>query len=305
MKKERVRANAAAELRGGSLAADRGIDMSKLYIDMLCEKFKNRGIKTGVMLDAERQRESDILFGAATGGKSAPRIVSAYDEKYRTRDASGTLYMTSDNFAAYYKDLRNYKMPAFYSRAESEYQAAAEAGNVQESGKPPKKAVWLAVTRRIKIRLKEVPSYFTKEGLEKLSREWFPIDSPDDRRDGRKKRMPRGILSTLSLIAISLLLIVCSSVMVSRASAKNSSLENKLDRLIATKSDLETDLEVKNNMLDIYKVATEEYGMISGDYAASRYLDVTEDDKIETYGEKEKSESLISQLLRAIGLKDD
>ena len=305
MKKERVGASAPAETRIGSMSQGRGVDMSKLYIDMLCEKFKNRGIKTGVMRDAERQREKDILFGAVTGGKSAPKIVSAYDEKYRTKDSSGVSYMTSDNFAAYYKDLRNYKMPAFYSRAESEYQAAAGAENVQESGKPPKKAVWLAATRRIKIKLKEIPSLFTKEGLEKLSDEWFPIDRPADRREGKKKKMPRGILSTLSVIAISLLLIVCSSVVVSRASAKNSSLEYELDRLVAIKSDLETDLEVKNNMLDIHRIAVEEYGMISGDYAASRYLDVTDDEKIDTYGEKEKSESLLSQILRAIGLKDD
>jgi hypothetical protein len=305
MKKERVRVNSAtAELHSGSLVADRGVDMSKLYIDMLCEKFKNRGIKTGVMLDAERQREKDILFGAVTGGKSAPRIVSAYDDKYRTRDSSGMSYMTSDNFAAYYKDLRNYKMPAFCSRAESEYEAAA-AENVQESGKPPKKAMWLAVTRRAKIKLKEMPSYFTKEGLAKLSDEWFPIDSPDDRGEGKKKRMPRGVLPTLSILAISLLLIVCSSVMVSRASAKNSSLEYKLDNLIAVKNDLEADLDVKNDMLDIKRIAVEEYGMISGEYAASRYVDVTEDEKIEVYGEKEKSESLLSQILRAIGLKDD
>jgi hypothetical protein len=93
--------------------------------------------------------------------------------------------------------------------------------------------------------------------------------------------------------------------MVSRASAKNSSLEYKLDNLIAVKNDLEADLDVKNDMLDIKRIAVEEYGMISGEYAASRYVDVTEDEKIEVYGEKEKSESLLSQILRAIGLKDD
>jgi hypothetical protein len=45
--------------------------------------------------------------------------------------------------------------------------------------------------------------------------------------------------------------------------------------------------------------------MISGDYAASRYLDMTEEERIDIHGEEKKQESLITQILRAIGLIGD
>ena len=79
----------------------------------------------------------------------------------------------------------------------------------------------------------------------------------------------------------------------------------KIEKLEDIRDDLKTDLEVKNNMLFIKQTAVEEYGMISGDYAASRYVDLTEDEKIEHYGEETAEESLLSQLLRAIGLEKD
>ena len=295
MKKVRARvATAVAEPGVGSPAGMYGgIDISTLYIDMLCERFKNRGIKSGLSeaKSAEIRRNAEML-GLEIDG------VSAYDEKYRTMKIDGKSYMSSDDFAAYYKDLRGYKLPHFYTRAENEYdEAEAGAKAVQESGKPPKKAVWLAVRRNTK----RVASDFISD---------FVVDEFKDHineevAEGKRSVMPKRVIPTLCVVTLSLLMIVCSSVMVSRASAKNSSLEYKLDNLIAVKNDLEADLDVKNDMLDIKRIAVEEYGMISGEYAASRYVDVTEDEKIEIYGEKEKSESLLSQILRAIGLKDD
>ena len=121
-----------------------GIDIGALYIDMLCEKFKNRGIKSG--LSAEKSAE--IRRNARSLGLEVDGV-SAKDEKYNTMKIDGRAYMSSDDFAAYYKDLRGYRMPHFYARAEKEYEAAAAVSNVQESGRPPKKAVWLAIRRRI------------------------------------------------------------------------------------------------------------------------------------------------------------
>lgn len=304
MKKSRSRVvNATAETAIGSPSVQGGIDVSELYIDMLCEKFKNRGIKTAVATEArkaEKKTRTQSNFGIAKAE------ISAKDKKYRTMVIDGESYMSSDDFAAYYKDLRGYKLPNFYSRAEKEYEEAAAAEkNVQESGKPPKKALWLAVTGHVKKKIKEIPHYLTREGFEEISREWFPKDEPENRRDGEKRRMPRSIASTLAILTISLLLIVCSSVMVSRASRDVSSLEDKIEELEAIRDDLNTDLELKNNMLEIKRIAVEEYGMISGEYAASRYLDITEEEKIENFENADKEESLFNQLLRAIGLIKD
>jgi hypothetical protein len=88
--------------------------------------------------------------------------------------------------------------------------------------------------------------------------------------------------------------------MVSRASSSVSLLEDKIDALSFEIPDLEGKLEVKNNMLNIKDIAVGEYGMISGDYASARYVDLREDEKIEKH-DKENDGSWLRDLLRAIG----
>ena len=105
----------------------------------------------------------------------------------------------------------------------------------------------------------------------------------------------------LAVVTVSLMLCVCASVMVSRASAEVSSLEERIDGLIYEIGDLEGKLEVKNNMLDIKRIATTEYGMISAEYASGRYIDIREQESIQKYDDKDDSSSWLTDLLVAIG----
>ena len=119
--------------------------------------------------------------------------------------------------------------------------------------------------------------------------------------NGKKTKMPKGVLPMLAVITLSLMLCVCASVMVSRASADVSSLEERIDGLVYEIADLEGKLEVKNNMLDIKRIAVEEYGMISAEYASGRYIDVREQESIQKYDEKDDSSTWLEDLLVAIG----
>ena len=116
--------------------------------------------------------------------------------------------------------------------------------------------------------------------------------------------MPKGILPALAIICVSLMLCVCATVMVSRASADISELEDRISELRYEIGDLEGKLEVKNNMLEIKRIAVEEYGMISSEYASGRYLDVKEEEVIKKYDSSGKGRSWLDGLLRAIGLRD-
>ena len=287
MKKTVVRrvARAAEPVVGSRSAA--GVDVSALYIDMLCERFRERGIRrVSDSAEAKPSRRANIsVFGEE---------ISAYDKKYRTLKADGKSYMSSDDFAAYYKDLRGYKLPHFYSRGESEYsEAGALAACVQESGKSPKKALWLAIKSSVRKKVKRIPTYLSASELERFSAEWFPRDKKESILDGKKKQMPRGAVAVLFTVTISLLLIVCGSVMVSRTGGEVRRLENRIEILERERDDLKTKLEVKNDLLTIQRIAVEEYGMISSDYAASRYIDITEDEFIEEYSDSGKDKSLI------------
>ena len=289
MKKTGARvATAMAEPMTGTYS---GIDIGALYIDMLCEKFKNRGIKTGL----SAQRSAEIRKNAEMLGIEF-ESVSAKDEKYRTMNIDGKAYMSSDDFAAYYKDLRGYKMPHFYSRAEKEYEEAEAVRNVQESGKPPKKALWLAIKRRTKeLALGFVKDFIIDEGRKQA----------EEVVEGKKKRFPKAIIPVLAIVTLSLMLVVCSSVMVSRASGDVSKLEYQIEQLQESKKDLEGKLVEKNNMLDIQRIAIEEYNMINGNYATSKFLDVTEDEEIKLYDKGISEDSFLKTILKAIGLMSD
>ena len=308
MKKTETRVSArSASVAVGSPTRGGGADIAALYIDMLCERFKDRGVKTSVKSGADTQgrnsakRRLSSLYPERAG-------VSASDAKYNTHSIGGRRVMSSEDFANYYRDLRDYKMPHFYSRAESEYEEAdamALAEKVQESGKSPKKAQWLAVIKHAGNKIREIPSHLNKEEFTQFAESWFELKRGEEVRATEKKKIPLGIISTVLIVTLSLLMIVCSTVMVSRASFEVSSLEDKIERLDFELKDLEGKLEVKNNMLDIKRIATEEYGMISAEYAASRYIDVTEEEKFESVESGRDGSSWLTDILRAIGIGED
>ena len=300
-----------ASLRSAAVAigspSRSGVDVVSLYIDMLCEKFRDRGIKMSVQNDADERTKRDGAGKKLLSLYPAKEGVSANDAKYNTMNFNGRACMSSDDFANYYRDLRDYKMPRFYSRAESEYEEAnakAMAERVQESGKPSKKALWLAVTKHVKSKISEIPSHLNVKGLESFAENWFGYEKNEEIRAGERKKFPVKVMLTIATVTVSLLLIVCSSVMVSRASAKVSSLENKLERLESEVIDLEGKLNAKNDMLEIRRIAEEEYGMISYNYISSQYIDVKKEEKIEK-SVSEGNDSWLDLFLEAIGVKQD
>ena len=283
-------------------------DVVTLYIDMLCERFKNRGIKMSVQSDADAQKKKDSARSRLVNLYPQMAGVSANDAKYNNVKVGERSCMSSEDFANYYRDLRDYKMPRFYSRAEKEYEeadAAYKAEKVQESGKPPKKAKWLAITKHAKNKIKEIPSHLSKEAFAEFTNEWFLFDKDEEVVEGEKKRVPKKVIPTVLAITLSCLLIVCSSVMVSRATSEVGALEDRIDSLSFEMRDLEGKLNVKNDMLEIRRIAVEEYGMISEGFASSRYIDVSGDEKLESVKKNKNNESWFKELLRAIGIVKD
>ena len=162
----RIVAATAEPMTGSPSTSFGGVDIGLLYIDMLCDKFKNRGIKTGL----NTRRSSEELAKDAEKLGIIKNNVSANDKKYRTMKVDGKAYMSCDDFATYYKDLRGYRLPNFYSRAEKEYEdAKADKALVQESGKPPKKAIWLAIKSRTKSTLSDFFATFIRDEYRRQS----------------------------------------------------------------------------------------------------------------------------------------
>ncbi len=269
-------------------------------INELCEQFKDRGIADKVSADAGKNRKkAEKLRKTYSTGERSPK-----SKKYKTGSFNGTPYVSSDDFARYYNDLRNPQKPNGSSRDDKEYREAEKAAR-KSARLQSKKERRLAIMKLLGTKLKAwglfplSPKKFIEE-----SNKGFDEDDPQNRESVKGKTPPARVVFVIAVISFSLLLVVTSSVMVSRAQSDVANLESKLSELGDLETKLSADLEVKNNMVDIKKIAEEKYGMVGAEYVASRYVYIERDDKIQL-GNSKADRSALIRLLEAIGLRKE
>ena len=130
---------------------------------------------------------------------------------------------------------------------------------------------------------------------------WFDSAKPDSSKE--RKRFPLSAFAAAVAVAASLMLIVASSVMLTRAESSISRLQTKVSDASAEVAELRSDFEVQNDLLEIRRIAMEEYGMVEEDYLKMDYITLSSDDSVEVF-EEERDESVgFSALLSAIGIK--
>ena len=103
-------------------------------------------------------------------------------------------------------------------------------------------------------------------------------------------------------IAVSLMLIVASSVMLMRAENNVNSLKIQLNETSAELNKLRSDLDVKNDLLEIRRIAVEEYGMVEEEYLKTHYLSSTVEDSVEVFEEEQEESVGLAAILSAIGI---
>ena len=99
------------------------------------------------------------------------------------------------------------------------------------------------------------------------------------------------------------MLIVASSVMIHHGEKRVSQLTVELTELAGEVSDLQSELNVKNDLLAIRDIATEEFGMVEEKYVKMQYLSMGSGDSIEVFEEEEQKTVGIAAILSAIGLR--
>ena len=130
---------------------------------------------------------------------------------------------------------------------------------------------------------------------------WFdssPVDTTQSTR-----RFPISAFAAIIAVAVSLMLIVASSVMIQHGEKRVSQLTVELSELAGEVSDLQSELDVKNDLLLIREIATDEFGMVDEQYVKMQYLSMGSSDSIEVFEEKKQENVGISAILSAIGLK--
>ena len=138
--------------------------------------------------------------------------------------------------------------------------------------------------------------------IKAIANEWLPEEKIVDVKVKRSPRRMARITAAVAGIAISLMMIVGGSVLVSDAGREAKELENELKELEITRNQLSLELDMKNDVNVLREKATNELGMIRKEYVDAMYLDVSGNDSIEVF-ESEKDRNVgISAILSAFGI---
>ena len=163
-----------------------------------------------------------------------------------------------------------------------------------------RKPTALETVRQTGENLKKLPSQ-TVETVRRRYPLWF--DPRKGMTENEKRRFPLSAFAAVAAIAISMMLIVAGSLMVIGAEMQISRLNRQITDLHGEIADLKSDLESSVDLVEIRRIATEEYGMVSEEYLKMGYIELDRDEIAEVKGEKRKDGIGLAGLLSAIGMK--
>ena len=287
------------------------------YIEMFCNRYRDRGIAGRMHTDAAKQEKKEALSRAITPGAYVGTEKLAGKERldaYRTGVSDGKQYMTADDFARYYHDQRGYKYPQYRTATDAEriaaVQAAMAANTSEVRAEQPKKAVWLADTDKLPACLQRLATrpFFVR--LNEWAGETFPRENEvrnETRESGGKRHpIPAGLAAALVTVVVSMTLVITSTVSVSQATREVSELKQSVAEMKEVHSELSDQLDRKNDMLAIEEKATGELGMVHEKYLNDEYLSESVEDHLEVYDEDRdgEGEGGLAWLLSAFGLGD-
>ena len=288
------------------------------YIEMFCNRYRDRGIAGRMYTDAAKQEKKEALSRAITPGSYVGTETLAGKEKldaYRTGVSDGKRYMTADDFARYYHDQRGYKYPQYRTATDAERIAAVQAvvaANTHETRlEQPKKAGWLTDTDKLPVLLQKLMTrpFFVR--LNEWAGETFPREKEErteTRASGsmRYRPIPAGLVAALVTVVVSMTMVITSTVSVSQATRDVSQLKESVAEMRDIHNELSDQLDLKNDMLAIEDKATNELGMVHEKYLNGEYLSESAEDHLEVYDEDRDGEDKggLSWLLSAFGLGD-
>ncbi len=290
--------DAGVTLQGNELA-----ELDSAHISAVMEaKFAGRGLAKSVSMEvaAQEARENETQAMEPVFYRLSKLSEGALNGLYRrgqeTMNTSGLLHYFEDT-RAMREEKPDLSAPpptdnAVYA-GEAEKNLCLSVRSGGEKCLSERAAALPAVIRSIPERA--VNSVKASRGL------WFnasPADTKSDRR-----RFPVSAFAAIIAVAMSLFLIVASSVMVHSGESRVNGLSRELSALTADIGEIRSNLDVKTDLLAIRRVATEEYGMVGEEYVRMDYLSKEEEDSIEVYETKEEDRVGLGALLSAIGLR--
>lgn len=266
------------------------------FVCAMVRQYADRGIVKAVELEAVEQVKKEEQTRKLA--PQAYRLSSMSEVTKDIRYRRGKEHMSSADLVRYISDTRAEYLQ-HVDLNENTGMDVCEGGNVKDA------CLALTETKNHTKKLSvgaicRLPMV-AGEGLKRAIPKWFDAAEPDTASNTR--RFPLSAFAALLAVAASLFLIVASSVMVRLAESDVSRLKTQLSETSVQAEELRSDFNVGTDLLQIRRIASEEYGMVSEDYVKMDYISLQGEDSVEVYEERRTESIGLSALLSAIGLK--
>ncbi len=259
-------------------------------ISLLSQKYASRGIVKAVQSSAQEQiaREEKTRELAPDAYRLSTLSDPAADLIYRR----GKEAMNSSDLLRYFDETHQMRVRGqdFSSLAEEDDEACEE----EKALSPINGEVVPSVASS-----DQHPAAIARRFLTR-ARTW--VDAGEVDRSQNKRTFPLSAFAALFAVAMSLMLIVASSIMTNEAEERVIALNRKVDQMVVEVADLQSDWDVQNNLIQIRRIATEEYGMVGEEYIKVHYISVSDEDRVESFKEESSGGIRLSALLSAIGI---
>lgn len=265
------------------------------YLAALSERYADRGLAKCARDTAEQQRVREAETSALA--PDAYRLSSMTDAAVAGIYRRGKDTMSANDLLRYFGETR--------ARAIRTSDFSGNTGMDACTGSATKSETSLTTVGQEKklpsilSRAKTLPATLGKQVKESLPT-WFDSTRADTSKE--RTRFPVSAFAAVLAVAMSLMLIVASSVLLTRAESNISRLQTEITDASAEVTKLRSDFEVQNNLLEIRRIAVEEYGMVGEEYLKTDYVVLSSEDSVETFETEREEKISLSALLSAIGI---
>jgi outer membrane murein-binding lipoprotein Lpp len=288
------------EMRGGERTMEAEACKNELVassrpqvcVDALSNRFAKRGLIESVRLEAEKQKKTEEETRALA--PCSYRLSLFSEGMIRGVYRRGKDTMNGEDLLRYISECRAIrKKEKTFENDPSVYEQASE-GLTEET---EERAIVPAKTKHGGVGLTPLNvGAFIKERFPM----WFNLGKG---KSDREKKFPLSAFAAVIAVCICMVMIVASALMVTGAEAKISKLKNEVVTLNSEIQDLEEDLRASGDLMEIRRIAVEEYGMVEADYLKMDYITLKGEDRVESFQKEERRGIGLSAILSALGLK--
>ncbi len=283
------------EIREITPETGHGLQLSaEPFLTALSKQYEERGLARSARLNAEEQirREDETAKLDPVSYRLSALSDAAINGCYRR----GKDVMEASDLVRYFRETRLEKTRGVDFDGNTGMDVCAE----ESEDEPVRAVAALQTEKRLSTRARERIVGLPAE-LKRGMAVWF--NGARAEACAERKPFPFSALASIVAVAICLMLIVASSIMTTRAENRVSTLQKEVDAAALEVSELQSDFEMCYDLLEIRRIAVEEYGMVSEEYLKSHFASIGSEDSVESF-EPDRDDSVsLGAILSAIGWK--